>query len=65
MEAPSICADRPIFGAGLANFPNVYPDYKLDRHVEFLLYPHNILLDFWVELGLTVQSGWCGLLADF
>ena len=45
--------DRPWFGAGLANFQNVYPEYKLDRHVEALLYPHNIILDFWVELGLA------------
>lgn len=45
--------DRPLFGAGLANFQNVYPQYKLDRHVETLLYPHNIILDFWVELGLA------------
>ncbi len=49
----NLLRDRPIFGAGLANFPNVYPEYKLDRHVELLLYPHNILLDFWVELGLA------------
>lgn len=45
--------DQPLFGAGLANFSNVYPEYKLDRHVELLLYPHNIILDFWVELGLA------------
>lgn len=45
--------DRPLLGAGLANFQNVYPNYKLDRHVEALLYPHNIILDFWVELGLA------------
>ena len=45
--------DRPLFGAGLANFSNVYNEYKLDRHVELLLYPHNIILDFWVELGLA------------
>lgn len=49
----NLLRDRPLFGAGLANFPNVYPEYKLDRHVELLLYPHNILLDFWVELGLA------------
>ncbi|MFA6475413.1 MAG: O-antigen ligase family protein [Patescibacteria group bacterium] len=43
---------RPLFGAGLANFPDVYAQYKLDQHVELLLYPHNLFLDFWVELGL-------------
>ncbi|MBI2415942.1 MAG: O-antigen ligase family protein [Candidatus Kerfeldbacteria bacterium] len=44
---------QPLFGAGLASFPEVYAYYKLDRHVELLLYPHNIFLDFWVELGLA------------
>ncbi|MFA5995223.1 MAG: O-antigen ligase family protein [Patescibacteria group bacterium] len=44
---------RPLQGAGLANFPNVYAEYKLARHTELLLYPHNIFLDFWVELGLA------------
>ncbi|MBI2427088.1 MAG: O-antigen ligase family protein [Candidatus Kerfeldbacteria bacterium] len=44
---------RPITGAGLAGFPIVYETYKLAKHTEFLLYPHNILLNFWVELGLA------------
>lgn len=48
----SLLKDRPLQGAGLANFPDVYAEYKLDRHVELLLYPHNLLLDFWVEFGL-------------
>lgn len=43
---------HPITGAGLAGFPDLYAQYKLDRHVELLLYPHNLMLDFWVELGL-------------
>lgn len=45
--------DNPLFGAGLAGFPQLYAEYKLDRHVELLLYPHNLFLDFWVELGLA------------
>lgn len=49
----NLLQDRPILGAGLAGFPELYSEYKLDRHVELLLYPHNIILDFWVELGLA------------
>lgn len=45
--------NNPLFGAGLAGFPQLYAEYKLDRHVELLLYPHNLFLDFWVELGLA------------
>ncbi len=44
--------DNPLFGAGLAGFPQLYAEYKLDRHVELLLYSHNLFLDFWVQLGL-------------
>lgn len=43
--------DNPVLGAGLAGFPQLYAEYKLDRHVELLLYSHNIFLDFWVQLG--------------
>jgi len=44
---------HPWFGAGLGGFPDLYPQYKLARHVEILLYPHNIVLDFWVEFGIA------------
>lgn len=43
---------RPIFGSGLAGFPHYYDQYRLIKHVELPLYPHNIVLNFWVELGL-------------
>jgi len=43
---------QPLFGAGLGGFPEMYNIYRLPSHIELLLYPHNIFLDFWVELGL-------------
>lgn len=43
---------NPVFGAGLAGFQKAYPNYKLNKHTEILVYPHNILLNFWVETGL-------------
>ena len=48
----NLLAARPWRGAGLSGFPTVYAEYKLDKHVELLQYPHNIFLDFWVELGI-------------
>ena len=49
----NLLRDRPVFGAGLGGFPAVYPEYKLDRHVELLQYPHNIFLNWWTELGFA------------
>ena len=43
---------HPIFGAGLAGFQTKYAQYKLARHVELLVYPHNIIFNFWTETGL-------------
>lgn len=47
----NLLTHQPFWGAGLAGFPLVYDLYRLPSHVELLLYPHNIFLDFWVELG--------------
>lgn len=49
----NVLKDNAIFGGGLGGFPELYAQYKLDRHVELLLYPHNLALDFWVELGIA------------
>lgn len=43
---------HPIFGAGLSGFPSLYDQYREARHIELLKYPHNIILNFWVELGI-------------
>ncbi len=48
----SLLSDRPWFGAGLGAFPIVYDIYRLPSHVELLQYPHNLFLNFWVELGI-------------
>ncbi len=47
----NLLAHHPLVGAGLAGFPEMYAQYKLNQHTELLLYPHNLFLDFWVELG--------------
>ncbi|MFA6908861.1 MAG: O-antigen ligase family protein [Patescibacteria group bacterium] len=45
-------ADRPIFGAGLAGFPELYEQYKEASHVEFFPNPDHLFLTLWVEMGL-------------
>lgn len=44
---------RPLQGAGLGAFPEVYNRYRLPQHVELLQYPHNLLLNVWVEFGIA------------
>ncbi len=44
--------DRPLFGAGLAGFPLVYPQYKEASHTEFFPNPDQLFLTLWAELGL-------------
>ncbi len=44
--------DRPIFGAGLSGYQAaIGPHHQIDW-IEIYLYPHNIFLNFWTELGL-------------
>jgi O-antigen ligase len=43
---------HPIAGSALGQFPYAYEHYRLPSHVELLQYPHNLFLDFWVELGV-------------
>jgi O-antigen ligase len=45
-------ADRPITGAGLSAYQKIYPSYAT-CYSEAHLYPHNILLNFWTEIGIV------------
>ena len=44
--------DNLVIGVGLSGFPKVYPDYATCESHPFQ-YPHNIFLNFWVEVGLV------------
>lgn len=51
--AVKLVEHRPIFGAGLAGFPQMSAPYYTHLHTEAnFIDPHNILLNFWVETGL-------------
>ncbi len=56
---------HPIEGAGLGGFPVMYDVYRDAAHVELLLYPHNVFLNFWVELGLAGLVVWLALVIRF
>lgn len=51
-ETIQMLKDRPVFGAGLAGYQQTFDSYHQARHIEVYLYPHNIILNFWSELGL-------------
>lgn len=60
-----LLAAHPILGSGLAGFPALYDQYRLARHTELLLYPHNVFLNFWTEIGLLGLLAFLGLLKEF
>lgn len=51
-----------LFGAGLAGYPLAIVPYHANSWMEIFPYPHNILLNFWSELGLAgvAAFGWLG-----
>lgn len=51
-ETFSMLKDHWLLGAGLSGYPSVFETYHLATHLEIFQYPHNILLNFWVELGI-------------
>jgi hypothetical protein len=63
-------ADSPVLGKGLNGFANNWERYNTDPNLEHYNFPHNILLNFWVDtgllgavsfLGLVVYGIWLGL----
>jgi O-antigen ligase len=59
--------DHPWLGVGLDNFLYYYGDYirpgaEVDR---WLSHPHNLILDFWLRLGVGGVMLVLGLLAGF
>lgn len=51
-ETVEMLKDRPLQGAGLAGYPTVFVPYHDPKLYEIFQYPHNVILNFWVEMGL-------------
>lgn len=56
----NLIKDNPVFGAGLRNFQKIYREKYQTCDAEPLIYPHNIILNFWTELGVLglIGFGW-------
>jgi len=59
-ETWQLLKQQPILGSGLANYQQALKPYHQHQWLEIYLYPHNILLNFWTELGLlgVIGFGW-------
>ncbi len=56
-ETLELLKDNTFFGTGLAGYKDVLVPYHQASHIEIFEYPHNILLNTWVELGLLGVFG--------
>ena len=55
--------DHPVFGSGLSGFADTVAPYRqADVFRERLLYPHNIVLNFWTETGLLGLAAFAWIL---
>ncbi|NMC51389.1 O-antigen ligase family protein [Candidatus Kuenenbacteria bacterium] len=52
MESWQMLKTKPIFGAGLAGYQEAMEPFHQKSYIEIYLYPHNIVLNFWSELGI-------------
>lgn len=50
-ETIELIKDRPLEGAGLSGYPTVFNPYHDPTLYEVFQYPHNVILNFWVEMG--------------
>ena len=56
--------DHPILGSGLNGFSRTIGAYRGGVYEENLIYPHNIVLNFWVETGLLGLVAFAWLLVQ-
>jgi len=59
-ETFHLLKDHSLVGAGLAGYPTALIPYHTHDYIEIFQYPHNLLLNAWVELGIlgVILSGY-------
>ncbi|MBU1915755.1 O-antigen ligase family protein, partial [Patescibacteria group bacterium] len=64
-ESLDMLSDRSVWGAGLAGYQSALVPYHQAKHIEIFMYPHNLFLNFWSEVGLIGLVGFLLLVAVF
>ena len=54
--------DNPVLGKGLTGFGSNWYQYNTDSNLEHYNFPHNIILNFWVDTGLLGMLSFLALL---
>lgn len=54
-----------ILGAGILGFDKIQDQARDPLKIEDLLYPHNIILNFWLEIGIIGLIGFIYLITQF
>jgi O-antigen ligase len=54
-------SEAPVLGKGLAGFGNNWEKYNSDPNLEHYNFPHNIILNFWVDFGILGVLSMMGL----
>lgn len=59
-ETIEMLRERPVLGAGLTGYQARVRPYHVFKWAEIYLYPHNLLLTLWSEIGLIgfIAFGW-------
>lgn len=64
-ETVEMLRSRPIFGAGLAAYQDIVRPHHILSWAEIYLYPHNLFLNFWSEIGLVGLASFLWLVVLF
>ena len=63
LESWNMLKANPIFGAGLSGYPIKMVEFHKADYLEIFQYPHNVILNFWSELGILGTLAWLWLVA--
>jgi len=64
-EAWQMLKTKPLLGAGLAGYQTAVAQFHEKDYIEIFLYPHNIFLNFWTEIGLLGLLAFVGIVIWF